>query len=318
MKISKHPTKLYASAKAVITLFLSLPGSERVQHAVQRLEKLSEKDVEECLKNVMQDFGERHRNIGVIFLNHFERIAIQYGSNLSHFTAQKQLLLGAFFTKEYSIQAAALFNPSIVPHPDQHGLKQGEKRFIMSLRATGEGHISSIVFRTGTVDQHGNISLDPPTGYSRSLQKRADALYDKKSIQRSAETIRGFDIKALDKLPASFTASEAKNILKTMPNSDQSVIDSIRIVEEMLDMNYELEDSSNLPISEKVIFPTAKGESMGMEDVRLVKFEDGGQVSYYGTYTAYDGKQIKTQLIETVDFNIFKIRALYGSAINDK
>jgi predicted GH43/DUF377 family glycosyl hydrolase len=318
MKINKHPTKLYASAKAVVTLFLNLPGSDRVLHVIQRLKNLSEKDVEENLENVMREFSDRHRNIRGIFSNHFNRIKIQNKSDLSDFSVNKQLLLGAFFTKEYSIQAAALFNPSIVPHPDQQGLSPGEKRFIMSLRATGEGHISSIIFRTGTVDQQGNISLDAPAGYCRILQKNNDALYDKKDIQRFSKSFQGFNTIVLDELPESFTASEAISILKSITDPGQSAIESIQMVEEMLDMNYELEVSSNLSISEKVIFPSAKGERMGMEDVRLVKFEDGGKVWYYGTYTAYDGKHIQTKLIETNDFIHFKIRTLYGSAIHDK
>jgi predicted GH43/DUF377 family glycosyl hydrolase len=188
----------------------------------------------------------------------------------------------------------------------------------MSLRATGEGHISSIIFRTGTVDHQGNISLDAPTGYCGILQKNYDALYHKKEIKRYSESFLGFNSIVLDKLPESFTASEAISILKSIPDPGQSAIESIQMVEEMLDMNYELEVSSNLPISEKVIFPSAKGERMGMEDVRLVKFEDGGKVWYYGTYTAYDGKHIQTKLIETIDFIHFKIRTLYGSAIHDK
>jgi len=318
MKISKHSIKLYASAKSVVTLFLILPGSDRTLHVVQRLKNLNEKDVEENLENVIREFSDRHRNIREIFLNHFNRIKIQYERDLSNFSVNKQLLLGAFFTKEYSIQAAALFNPSIVSHPDQQGLNPGEKRFIMSLRATGEGHISSVIFRTGTVDKQGKISLDAPARYCRILQKNNEAIYYKEEIQRIAESVKGFNAVVLDKLPELFTASDAISILKTIPDPGQSTIESIQILEEMFDMNYELEDSSNLNISEKVIFPTAKGESMGMEDVRLVKFEDGGRIKYYGTYTAYDGKHIQTKMIETNDFNIFKIRTLYGSGIHDK
>jgi len=125
-------------------------------------------------------------------------------------------------------------------------------------------------------------------------------------------------MKALDLLPDSFTASQAKNIFKIRSGHEQSLIDPISILEEMMDTNYELKDSSNTPLNEKVIFPNARGESMGMEDVRFVKFEVDGQSCYYGTYTAYNGKQISTQLIETTDFNKFKIRRLYGSAIHDK
>ncbi len=178
MNISKQPFKLYASAKAVIALYLSLPGTDRIQHVIQKLEKLSQQESEELMKNIMHEFGNRHRNIEQIFLNHYRRTALQYGKSLSHFRQEKQLLLGAFFTKEYSIEAAALFNPSMVPHPNQTGLKKDEKRFVMSLRATGEGHISSIVFKTGTVDLQGNISLDTSTPYNTCLQKMQDAMYE--------------------------------------------------------------------------------------------------------------------------------------------
>ena len=318
MNINKLPIKLNASVKAVITLLLNLPGEDRIRHVVQRVENMKEYEVSDQVKKVMKDFGNRHRNIREIFLHHFHKIENQYTAGLTHFSSQKKLLLGAFFTKEYSIQSAALFNPSIVPHPDQTGLKSNEQRFIMSLRATGEGHISSIVFQTGVIDEEGDITLDVPTGYYTCLKKNEDALYDKRFIQTRAATFPGFDFKVLDMLPDSFTASQAKNIFKTILNQELSVIHSISIPEEMLDTNYELKDSSNIPFNEKVIFPNARAESMGMEDVRFVKFEDGGQSCYYGTYTAYNGKQMRTQLIETRDFNVFKIRTLYGLAINDK
>jgi predicted GH43/DUF377 family glycosyl hydrolase len=164
----------------------------------------------------------------------------------------------------------------------------------------------------------GNINLDVLSEYFTCLQKKPDTLYEKKFIQKYAATIPGFNKAILDALPGTFTEAEAKNIIKASPGRDQSAVNSARILEEMMDMNYELEDSSGLPINENVIFPSARGENMGMEDVRLVKFEDGGQACYYGTYTAYNGRQIRTQLIETVDFKKFKIRTLYGLAISDK
>ena len=314
MKINKHPIKLYASAKAVITLFLNLPGEDRIKHIVQRVENLNEDEVDDSMIKMMQDFRNRHRNIHEIFLQHFHRLENKYADSLSHFSLQKKLLLGAFFTKEYSIQSAALFNPSIGSHPNQKGLKQGEQRFVMSLRSTGEGHTSSIVFHTGIIDEDGDITLDMPTGYFTCLQKKADAVYDKKFIQKCATSIPGFNIEALDGLPDSFTAEQAKNIFRETSNSNQSII----MIEKIFDANYEIEGSSDLSINEKVIFPNAKEESMGMEDVRFVKFEDGEQSRYYATYTAYDGMQIKTKLIETKDFKKFAIRSLYGSAISDK
>ena len=129
MNLTKLPLRLYASAKSVITLFLTLPGTDRITHVIQRLEMMNGQEVADCLENIIEEFGNRHRNLEKIFLNHFERIASQYKTLLAHFPPEKKLLLGAFLTKEYSIEAAALFNPSIVPHPDQSGLQHHEKTF---------------------------------------------------------------------------------------------------------------------------------------------------------------------------------------------
>jgi len=260
MKIHKTSTKLLASPKAVITLFLSLPGEDRVRNVVNRVEGLSEDNARVCMEMTMESFAGRHRNLQETFRDHYNKIGPQFGRNLSD---QKKMLIGAYFTKEYSIQSAALFNPSIVPHPDQSQLKRGQLRFVMSLRATGEGHISSIVFQTGIIDRTGDIRLDEPTGYFTRLRVKEPA-------------------------------------------------------GEILDSNYDLEDSSGIPFNEKVIFPTANAESMGMEDVRFVKFQAEGRTCYYGTYTAYDGKQIRAKLIETEDFASFRVRTLNGAAIADK
>ncbi len=265
MKIQKQPLRLTASPRAVIALFLHLPGEARVLHLVQRVEGMPEAAVHVRMKAVMEEFGNRHRDLRGIFLTHFQRVEDQVPTGLSHLTMQRQLLLGAYFTKEYSIQAAALFNPSIVPHPDQEGLQAGEQRFVMSLRATGEGHISSIVFRTGVVDGNGLIRLDEQSGFHTRLRKMGDA-----ATESSAE------------------------------------------------MDYSLGDPSTIPIDEQVIFPYAKAESMGMEDLRLVKFEEKGRSCYYGTYTAYDGVQIRTRLIATEDFYHYTVRTLSGAAIGDK
>ena len=184
MNITKKSIRLHASAKGVITYFLYLPGNYRVMNIVKRVEALREKEVLSSLEKVRKEFAERHRDIEKTFLNHYNRIEDEYGSHLEHFSHQKKLLLGAFFTKEYSIQAAALFNPSIVPHPDQTGLNNGEQRFVMSLRATGEGHISSIVFQTGIVDKEADITLDTASGYFTCLEKKTSTVYSKKFIEK--------------------------------------------------------------------------------------------------------------------------------------
>ncbi|MEP6927452.1 MAG: glycoside hydrolase family 130 protein [Ginsengibacter sp.] len=321
MKVTKNSIRLLASAKGVITHFLFLPGENRISNVIKRLTILKEDEVEASLEKVMKEFAIRHRNISETFKNHFNRINNQYKDDLLLFSERKRLLLGAFFTKEYSIQAAALFNPSIVPHPQQQGLRQNEQRFIMSLRATGEGHISSVVFQTGIVDGLNNITLDESSGYFTSLKKNEEATYTKAFIIKRVAFFHEFRMELLDILPHTFTAADAIHIInenKISVNADTAMENSIRQFKTILDTNYELESLAHVPVSEMVIFPNAKAERKGIEDVRFVQFKDGDNSCYYGSYTAYDGYHIKTQLIETKDFDVFKMRTLYGDAISDK
>jgi predicted GH43/DUF377 family glycosyl hydrolase len=319
MKINRSSIRLYASAEAVINQYLHLPGPGRIENIVSRVKLLSEDEVENYMIEVQKDFSRRHRNLEEVLLNNYGRVCKEYKEDISWFSDARKLLLGSFFTKEYSIQSAALFNPSIVPHPDQSGLAPGEQRFIMSLRATGEGHISSVIFKTGTIDNNGRIALDAGSGYFTSLKKNTQKTYSIDFIKERVTLISNFKKEILDALPESFTANEALSAIgKEYPKDDSEAI-SVKIIEQVFDTNYELESSVALPITEKVIFPNARAESMGMEDVRLVKFtHDNGETCYYGTYTAYDGHHIKTQLIETKDFDVFDIRTLSGNAISDK
>jgi predicted GH43/DUF377 family glycosyl hydrolase len=318
MNITKNSIRLLASSKAVIISFLQLPGMDRVSHVVKRVMDLENEEVDRCMNKMTKEFSGRHRNMEEVLLNHFHRIESQYAKKLSQLPYWKKLVLGAFFFFFYSIQAAALFNPSIVSHPDQNDLQAGEERFIMSLRATGEGHISSIVFKTGKVDDKGNILLDKESGYFTRLQKTQNSVYSKKFISERAVLNPNFNGTILEHLPSEFRAPEAMALLKAKARQELSFSDSVAIIEDILDTNYELEASSVFPVSEIVIFPNAKSESVGMEDARFVKFENEGNWIYYGTYTAYDGKQIRTQLMETTDFFRFRIRSMYGPAISDK
>lgn len=320
MNIIKKETRLYPSPKAVITQFLQLPGTDRVENIIKRVLSLSPSEVENCIQKIKNDFGKRHRDIDEILITNFEKIKkISGGDQIIDFPENRKLLLGAFFTKEYSIEAAALFNPSIVAHWDQSGLEKGEQRFVMSLRATGEGHISSIVFQTGIIDKYNNILLDKSTGFYNSLKKNEQAGFERSFVEKRSFYFPGFKKELLNILPDYFTADEAMQIIVGNDFAkDNLFFESIQNLQTILDTNYELQSSSSIPINEKVIFPNAKGESMGMEDARFVRFIDGENVKYYATYTAYNGHQIKTQLIETKDFDNFKIRTLYGDAISDK
>ena len=260
----------------------------------------------------MQDFGTRHRDTAGIFDHHAELIANSCPDPVSSFSTNKKRLLGAYFTKEYSIQSAALFNPSIVPHPHQIADDAGNQRFVMSLRATGEGHISSIAFHTGTISADGNVTLDPPSPYFTPLPKNEVQPF---TLQFAKERV-GEQSFLLEGMSSHFTAAEALTAVKR--NAADKYPAFLEKVSSVFDSNYTLQGRPDIPINEKVIFPSAAAESMGMEDVRFVRFTDGSEQIYYGTYTAYNGHEIKSQLIETTDFDVFHVRTLYGDAISDK
>lgn len=318
MKTNKSAIKLYASANAVINQYLYLPGQNRVSNIIDRITKLDEIAVAESLANVLKNFESRHRNIQAVFLENFDKVRQQFEGDISSFSDSRKQLLGAFFTKEYSIQAAALFNPSIVPHPNQQGLQVGEQRFVMSLRATGEGHISSVIFKTGIVDGEMNIHLDGGTGYFTRLKKDESATYSRNFLEDRVKYIADFKNELLEILPDHFTHAEALDLIQNKWRQDASAETSIEQLARIFDSNYNLTSNSTGTISETVIFPNSRAECMGMEDVRFVHFIDGEMDCYYGTYTAYDGRQINTHLIETNNFVDFKIRTLYGAAIADK
>jgi predicted GH43/DUF377 family glycosyl hydrolase len=315
MKINKSTIRLTADTKAVIAQYQYVKVRTQADKIIERINKLNEAEVNNTLKKVFIDFSGRHRDIEKVFTDHYKQIEYETGSIVSNFSNNKKLLLGAFFTQEYSFQAAALFNPSIVPHPDQTGLRTGEQRFIMSLRAAGEGHISSIAFQSGVISTSGTITLDASSGYFTPLQKNKEVLFTKKFVFKLSSLIGSFDDSVINELPDKFTVDEAQSILRS---SEYANSHSAQLIKQLIDVNYDLGSSDHLAINEKIIFPSAADECMGMEDVRFVQFKDGDKNIYYGTYTAYDGKKITSRLIETTDFNNFKIRALYGAAVNDK
>jgi predicted GH43/DUF377 family glycosyl hydrolase len=317
MKIKKSSVQLMASSRAVIALFLNLPGGNRTTHILERLNKLSESEINELLESVRIEFSGRHRNIEDIWSRHFQFILKQYPGAASHSQSRKWLT-GALFTKEYSIQAAALFNPSIVVHPNQNGLSKGQVRFLISLRATGEGHISSIVFQSGVMDPDGTILLEKGSGYFTCLSKNENKLWEKRELQKRLSGLKSFDIRSVDFLPEQFTQKMAMDLMlaKTKTNASNQTL--VSVLTDFFDSNYELSDSADIPLPEKVIFPVARAECMGMEDLRLVRFDDESEPCFYGTYTAYNGKEIRTQLIKTKDFNRFSISTMSGPAIQDK
>jgi predicted GH43/DUF377 family glycosyl hydrolase len=238
----------------------------------------------------------------------------------------RKLLIGAYFTQEYSLESAALFNPSMVPHPDQQNLAPGEQRFILSLRATGEGHISSITFRSGIVDEQGHIELEAATRFVTSPKIVADPSYDKRLFQRKLYELDSFNDFAeavLSELEEAFTMGQLRRqvdtVLRQYRAQSRSGDATARAIMALAEANYEIDYEPDQDLSARIIFPHSPTEINGIEDARFVCFvEDDGHVRYLAPYTAYDGKLIIPQLLETVDFLRFKINTLNGPQVQNK
>jgi predicted GH43/DUF377 family glycosyl hydrolase len=300
-------------------------GDERPLRTLARVLALPEKEVGALLAQVLAEFKTRHQRLHDYFLVRYEfvRRLLPTDQPLSE---ERKLLIGAFFTHEYSLEAAALFNPSIVPHPDQSGLADGFLRFVLSLRATGEGHISSITFRTGTIDDRANIRMDTPSRYVTTPDHIPPTSYDKVIFWHQLQELGIADNIAetiLKTLPDGFTVDAlSQEILYLRRYAHHRNTEFDRTASRLLNLaksNYEVVYSPDQPLTERVIFPNAPSESNGIEDARFVRFvEDDGKVTYVATYTAYDGRVTIPQLLETPDFLRFRICTLNGPEVQNK
>jgi predicted GH43/DUF377 family glycosyl hydrolase len=295
------------------------PGNEqRILNVIQRVLSIPEHETANQLERIMRDFSFRHLNFKYKLLDNYRQIEKFVKEDISN---DSKLLLGAYFSKEYSIEAAALFNPSIIAHPDQRFLKPGMLRFIMSLRATGEGHISSLEFRSGVIDENCEIYFDETSRFCELPSVNEDNIIEKSLLVNFIHANNPIEKDILDKLPWSFSYKEAKKLLQPEMSdaADESKKSFINSILNFTEANYEITFNESTAISERIIFPYSKNESVGMEDARFVKFiEDDGSSKYFATYTAYNGRTFGTQLIETKDFLNFKIRTMHGSAVQDK
>jgi predicted GH43/DUF377 family glycosyl hydrolase len=237
------------------------------------------------------------------------------------------MLIGAYFTQEYSVESAALFNPSLIWHPDQTGAEDGARRFILSLRSVGEGHLSSITFRSGTIGADGRIGLDPVSPFVTAPRVLEDPFYDKPLFERKLREMGqcdGFATEVLAQLAEMFTMTELKQSLREVRNSHRGRRNPEPDLERhailtLAESNYEVFFDPDSPLSERIIFPHSPSEINGIEDARWVELtEDDGSRHYTATYTAYDGRVTLPQLITTVDFVNFKIITLNGPQVQDK
>jgi predicted GH43/DUF377 family glycosyl hydrolase len=297
-------------------------GQSRAMVVIDRVLDMTEQEVERTLARTLGRFSNRYRGLAETLEHNFGLVAHRLGAEITVGNARRQLI-GAYFTQEYALEAAALFNPSIVAHPDQAGCAPGEVRFAMSLRAVGEGHLSSIEFRSGTIGSDCEVSFDPP-GRFLDTGCRRPVLYHRSLFQEKLAELGHEDEDARylwSLLPSRFTAEELDVALDELSSQHVTRGDSAMLVERvrwMAASNYEVEFDEHHTLSERVLWPASPAESHGMEDARFVRFTDGEDPVYYATYTAFDGSQVAPHLLETSDFRTFTISQLSGPSARNK
>jgi predicted GH43/DUF377 family glycosyl hydrolase len=324
-KVKRKKKKILGDSSRVITRLHIPDGVHRLPKIIQRIMDMPDTDTENLLEQIMLDFSERHKDIKSVFENHLHAIE-EYIPRDTVLSQTQRALIGAYFTMEYSIESAALFNPSIIPHPDQSGLDKGNLRFIMSLRATGEGHVSSIVFRSGVLDRNNTFLFDPVSDYVETPDVHLNSVYDRHLFQlklNEMDACNEVTAHILDQLPKDFTSNELKEKIGALYAnpvfSETRQNETFEVMNWLANSNYEMSFKPDHRISERVIFPVSENESRGIEDARFVQFfDDKGEVTYYATYTAYNDFKILPQLIKTKDFIKFKVITLNGKAVQNK
>jgi predicted GH43/DUF377 family glycosyl hydrolase len=312
-------------ARVVTRLFIPgqdlMGGSEtRSSHAVARVLALSESEVTTALQDMYLRFDSRHEDLTQIFEDHAQRMVDYITTPI---TPQRRLLIGAVFTHEYSIEGAAIFNPSIVAHPDQGNTAPGTLRFVMSVRAVGEGHHSSIGFRTGEIDALGHVQLDTahafplvgtlgPSGFNRSLfhSLLLDLGYD-----------GVFATSVLNSVNETFNVADLETAmlkLRYQHDTRPHVATTAELLRLIAACCYDVSFRPNVDISRRVLWPAAPNEQHGMEDARFVEMTAPGVSRYVASYVAFDGHSVSQQLLETQDFTSFRSSPLAGGAARNK
>jgi len=327
--VNRKNVRFIPDASRVIARFL-YTGDERGLNTIRAVLNMTNNETSAALSPILRDYSLRHRHLSRIFENHFNKIAYlvkESGVDPESLDISKKILIGSYFTMEYSIESAAFFNPSIIEHPDQSETGTNETRVILSFRATGEGHLSSIVFRTGILDKNNNLSIEPVGRMLEEAEHIRRNVYDKASFKKKLDEMK--DIHAiipsgliLDQLKDPFTYGELRDRIKEARKTLHLVADKEILFNQIIwlaSSHYELDFSMDTNISERVIFPVSLNEKNGIEDARFVKFtDDNNETVYYATYTAYDGAAVMPKLLDTRDFYHFHILPLHGEIAQNK
>ena len=326
MHLKRTATILRPDQSRVLLRPFSPGGPERIARIIARIMALPEERASQLLDQVSAEFSKRHEQIRTRFLERFEQVRESLAM-VEEISERRRLLIGSYFLAEYSLESAALFNPSIVPHPDQAGLPSGALRFILSLRATGEGHISSITFRTGIIHPDLRIEVSPTNGFLTEPRQIPNPVYQKALFGRKLSELGltgEFTHRVMNKLGESFALEDLRAGLQAeqfrlpdgMTQKDQDASQGIWMLARS---NYEVQFQPEQPLNERILFPATPSQRNGIEDARFARFRnDDGSHIYYATFTAYDGRVVVPELVETFDFLNFRFITLNGPAAENK
>jgi predicted GH43/DUF377 family glycosyl hydrolase len=326
LTIERKPEKVLPDTRRVIARYF-FNGEERAVELIKKVLKLDSTEVFGLVSPLLQDFSKRHRNITRKLFRHCEKVKRYIelaGGNYEKMDDYCKLLIGSYFTHEYSIESAAFFNPSIVPDPDQTNLEEGQLRVIISFRAVGEGHVSSVVFRRAMIDRHNNITVMPAGNYIDEAENIHNVIYQKTLFLRKAaeaDINENFLKKVSEHLGERFDYEQLKGLVLEARNTttDAAIIRQYNLILALSDSYRRITFSKDTDISDRVIFPISDFEVKGIEDARFVQFtDDNGKTIYYATYTAYDGIHIMPKLLRTTDFYEFKTSPLNGEGAKNK
>lgn len=326
LSIERKEVKVYPDPRRVIARFF-FNGEERALFLIKKILEMNNEQVFSIISPLLQDFSKRHRNITKKLMKHCERVRPyieKLGADYNQMNDYVKYLIGAYFTHEYSIESAAFFNPSIIIDPDQSYLEEGQQRLLISFRAVGEGHISSVVFRRAMIDKHNNIMVIPAGNYIDEAEKMHPTIYQKKLFLKKGEEadINQDFLKDVDeKLEERFDYESLKRLVLEAKDQtkDERTIRQYNQILALSDSYRRISFSRDTDISDRVIFPISDFERKGIEDARFVRFtKENGQITYYATYTAYDGIHIMPKLLQTNDFYDFKTSPLNGEGAKNK
>jgi len=326
--IKRSTTILHPDPSRVLLRQFEPGDAQRMSGIIERILAIPEATIGELLERIYADFARRHLHLQQRFLDRFEQVRalLPPGAECS---LDRRLLIGSYFLAEYALESAALFSPSMVPHPDQTDLPEGAVRFVLSLRATGEGHVSSITFRSGMVHRNLRIEVDDAAGLLTEPQQVASMVYERPLFQRKLWELgleSDFALRVLARLESSFALDALRDALHAElldsgqahgeQGEDQLRAKSIWMLARS---NYEVQFAPEQNLSERIIFPSTPSQRNGIEDARFVRFRnDDGTHVYYATFTAYDGRVIMPELLETFDFERFCFISLNGPQAENK